>query len=101
VHRAGSMAGAQPVFEISRQTGGTISYVVAYDRALGDNASSVVAEIEIGARAVSGTLRLDLDPSVTLLGNLSGTSKATVAGGTLTVSGTVLDGAVNSPRTRE
>ena len=58
-----------------------------------------VAEIEIDARGTAAQ-RIEVDPVLTLLSNEGGTSKATVAAGTLRVSGTTIDGARLQPKTR-
>jgi hypothetical protein len=81
-------AGLQPAFEVSRHDERTLSYLVAYAGAM----HGVVAEIEVPAAAAARGLRLDVDPDMTLLCDRDGIRKATVAGGTLTVSGTSIDG---------
>jgi hypothetical protein len=97
------MASAPPAFEISRQTAGALSYIVAYDAPLAANAPTVVAEIELPAAAVARALRLDVNADTTLLGDRGGLQKATVAGGTLQVRGTVVANGTThdiSPRIR-
>jgi beta-lactamase superfamily II metal-dependent hydrolase len=92
VHRAGVAGGFKPAFEFSRRSPNALSYLVSYDPRTSRLASGVVAEIEIetfaGARA-----NIDVDPAVTLLGDAAGTRTATVAGGTLHVSGATIDSA--------
>ena len=76
-------ASVKPLFEISRGAPGSLAYLLAIDGRL----SGVVAEIEIEA---AGQTAIDVDPTLTLLSNAAGTRKATVAGGTLHVSGTAI-----------
>jgi hypothetical protein len=98
IRRAGEMAKAQPVFEIVRSTEGTLSYLVSYDRALGNGGSAVVAEIELGARAAAGSLHVGVDAAGTLLSDEGGVRKATVGTQTLTVNGIVIEGETREPR---
>jgi hypothetical protein len=82
VHNA---SGLQPAFEISRHAGRELTYLVLYDGTM----NGVVANIElpIGTRVSS----IEVDSDMTLLCNRDGMRKATVAGGTLTVSGTAIE----------
>jgi len=94
IQRAGAARDLQPAFETSRRAQNTFSYLVAFDErkgglALGDTRSAVVAELVIDARG--GRVEIDVDPALTQLTNQAGTQKATVAGGTLRVSGTSID----------
>jgi hypothetical protein len=95
VHRSTDLT---PVFETSRRDGQTISYLVA----AGQNASlateqpRVVAEIEIES---AGAVRMEIDPSLTMLVDGSGTQKATVTARTLRVRGVTI-GAVPAERER-
>jgi hypothetical protein len=91
VHRAGATANATTSFEISRPLGKELSYLVAFDQKNGglslgsDGArSAVVAEVEVAA---SDSLAIEFDPTVTMLSDATGTHTATVANGTLQVSG--------------
>jgi hypothetical protein len=77
--------GLQPAFEISRQAGRELTYLVDYDGTM----DGVVANIEIPAGTRLSNIEIDSD--MTLLCDRDGSRKATVAGGTLTVSGTSLD----------
>ena len=85
IHRAGAARALQPTFEISRGARNALSYLVSFN----DRVSGVVAEIEIDA-ADGARLSIDVDPSVTILSNAAGTREATVAAGTLHVSGTAI-----------
>jgi hypothetical protein len=89
------------VFETSRRSGNDLSYLVSYDPrglALGASRSAVVAEIEIESAASS--ISLSIDPLLTMLADQTGTMSATVANGTLQVSGTTIgSGAAPRPRT--
>jgi hypothetical protein len=78
-----SVAGTRPVFEISRSAPGSLAYLLAVN----GRVSGVVAEIEV---ETAGQVAIDVDPDLTLLSNGGGTLKATVAGGTLRVSGTAI-----------
>ena len=91
IHRAGAAMNAPPSFEISRPSGKELSYLVAFDQKSGglslgsDGArSAVVAEVEVAA---SESLTIEFDPAVTILSDATGTHTATVANGTLQVSG--------------
>jgi len=83
---------AQPIFEVSRNTGDAIAYLVAFN----DNApltldasrSAVIAEIEVSA---PGAVRLTIDPQLTMLIAPGMEQKASVANRNLRVSGTVLN----------
>ncbi|HEX7152528.1 MAG TPA: carboxypeptidase regulatory-like domain-containing protein [Thermoanaerobaculia bacterium] len=90
---------AQPVFEISRQTGNTVSYLVAFSEqaplVLGSSRSAVVAELEVAA---PGAVGLTLDPSLTMLVGSNGAQKATVANRTLRVNGTAIGQPDAAPR---
>ncbi|HKS26160.1 MAG TPA: lamin tail domain-containing protein [Thermoanaerobaculia bacterium] len=79
-----SVAGTRPVFEISRSAPGSLAYLLAG----GGRLSGVVAEIEVDA---AGQVAIGVDPALTLLSDAGGTRKATVAGGTLRVSGTTIE----------
>jgi beta-lactamase superfamily II metal-dependent hydrolase len=85
IHRAGAARALQPTFEISRGARNALSYLVSFN----DRVSGVVAEIEIDA-ADGAQVSIDVDPSVTILSNAAGTREATVAAGTLHVSGTAI-----------
>jgi hypothetical protein len=93
VRRAGAAKNLQPSFEISRAAAGEVSYLVAFDQTNGGlvlrDRSAVVAEIELPA--FTRGARIELDPTVTLLSDASGTRKATVSGGTLRLIGTTLE----------
>jgi hypothetical protein len=89
IHRAGAVSNVNPAFEISRTASNALTYLLSFDEATG--LSGVVAEIEVEARA-GASVRIDVDPALTLLTNRAGTQKATVAAGTLRVSGTAIDG---------
>ena len=87
IRRAGS---GQPMFEIMRNTADGAAYLVAYDGGTVAGTSSVVAEVELTRGA--GTVRIDIDPKLTMLSS-GGIHQATVAAGTLQVRGvTVPDG---------
>jgi len=79
-----SVVGTRPVFEISRSMPGSLAYLLAVD----GHVSGVVAEIEVDA---AGSVAIDVDPALTLLSGAGGTRKATVAAGTLRVSGTAIE----------
>jgi len=85
IHRAGAARALQPTFEISRGSGNALAYLVSFN----ERVSGVVAEIEIDA-ADGARVSIDVDPSVTILSNAAGTREATVAAGTLHVSGTAI-----------
>ena len=91
IHRAGAAANATTSFEISRPSGNGLSYLVAFDQksgglslGTGDARSAVIAEVEVGN---AESLNIEFDPTLTLLSDASGTRSATVANGTLQVSG--------------
>jgi hypothetical protein len=88
----------KPLFETSRSTDNTLSYLVAFgDEApldLTGKLSAVIAEIELSSASV---LRLELDPALTMMTNSGGTDKATVAAGTLKISGTTVGGTPQRP----
>jgi hypothetical protein len=81
--------GLEPLFEISRRNGNTLSYLLAFDArnplVLGSSRSAVVAEVEVSA---PGALRLDFDPALTML--VDGARKATVANRMLRLNGTAI-----------
>jgi hypothetical protein len=83
IHRAGA---AQPVFEISRSAEGALAYLVSYAK----NVSGTIAEIEIEAPP-GARVAIEVDPVMTLLSSADGSRRATVAGGTLRVSGAVVE----------
>src|SRR5258708_35230531 len=92
IHRAGAAASASPAFEITRPADGELSYLVSFDQKAGalslgsgENRSAVIAEIELTA---AGGFTAGFDPSVTLMSDATGRRSATVAGGTLMLSGT-------------
>jgi hypothetical protein len=92
IHRAGAAKDLRPSFEIARASDESASYLVVFDSVLkfGATRSAVVAEIEIDA-AASGRITLNVDRTVTMLSDQSGTSAATVQNGALTVRGTTLN----------
>jgi hypothetical protein len=83
IHRAGG----EYAFEISRRTSDGLVYLAVGD---GVARNGVIAEIEIDARA-GASVSIEIDPSLTMIANASGTRTATVAAGTLQVSGTVIE----------
>ncbi|MEA2465528.1 MAG: hypothetical protein QOJ98_3275, partial [Acidobacteriota bacterium] len=98
-------AGLDPAFEISRRTADAISYLISFNGqaplVLDSSRSVTVAEIEVSA---PGTVRMDVDPSLTMLVGSDGASKATVANRTLRVNGTTInerDGAAPRGRTNQ
>ena len=93
IHRAGAARALQPTFEISRGSRNALAYIVSFN----DRVSGVVAEIEIDA-AAGAHVSVDVDPSVTILSNAAGTREATVAAGTLHVSGTAIGDNVRPDR---
>jgi len=100
VRRAGVARDLNTVFEFSRRTGNDLSYLVSYDPRgldLGVSRSAVVAEIEI--EPVESAVSISIDPLLTMLGDQTGTTKATVANGKLGVSGTTI-GTARPPRPR-
>jgi hypothetical protein len=94
-------AGLEPAFEISRGTADAVSYLIAFsaDAPLlrGNARSATVAEIEVSA---PGTVRLDVDAQLTMLVGSDSTTKATVAGRMLRVSGTTITRDAAAPRGR-
>src|SRR6185369_2676491 len=84
MHRGSGLA---PIFEISRKSEDSVSYLVAFnDRAplvVGNSRSLVIAEIEVSAAA---SMRLEIDPVLTMLVDGNGTHKATVANHSLRIS---------------
>jgi hypothetical protein len=103
IHRAGANASMQPSFEIMPHGAGTLSYIVDYDQPWTTTGANVIAEVEVPASVAARGVRIEIDPAVTLLSNRDGIGKATVANGTLTVSGTVIDGDTTrdrAPRSR-
>jgi hypothetical protein len=99
IRRAGAAKSLAPSFEISRQSGNDLSYLVSYDAiGFGASRSAVVAEIEIASVRTAGAISLEVDPVLTMLSNQGGTAKATVASGTLRVEGTVVG--EGAPRTQ-
>jgi hypothetical protein len=86
IRRAGALA---PVFEVSREARGSMSYLVAFGEPLSLDASrsAVVAEIEL---STEGPVRLAFDPAVTMLVDGTGSRAATVGNGALRTSGTVV-----------
>jgi hypothetical protein len=96
IRRAGVARDVETSFETSPRSQDALSYLVSFDPArgglsLGDaaNRSAVVAEIELTALDPQG-FALEIDPAVAMLSNAGGTRSATVAGGTLRVSGTAI-----------
>jgi IPT/TIG domain-containing protein/carboxypeptidase family protein/PKD domain-containing protein len=100
VRRAGVAKDLNAVFEFGRRTGNDLSYLVSYDPrglALGASRSAVVAEIEIDS--IDTAVSIGIDPLLTMLGDQSGTTMASVANGKLRVSGTTI-GNAKLPRPR-
>jgi hypothetical protein len=89
IHRAGG----EYAFEISRRTSDGLVYLAVGD---GVARNGVIAEIEIDARA-GASVSIEIDPALTMIANASGTRTATVAAGTLQVSGTVVEPRRNRP----
>jgi predicted extracellular nuclease len=87
IRRAGAAHAIEPAFEISRRAPRELSYLLSFDDRTPGLASGVIAEIELDAPTAEG-IAIDLDPAVTLLSSADGTRSATVAGGTLHLSGT-------------
>jgi hypothetical protein len=90
IQRTGAAKDATTMFEINRASGSELSYLVMFDTrngglTLGANASATVAEIEL--TAATG-FSIDVDPTVTMLGDAAGLRAATVGARTLKVSGT-------------
>jgi hypothetical protein len=98
IRRAGSARNVQPAFEITRATKDGAAYLVAFDRGGVLGSSTVVAEIEI--QRGGETLRIDIDPKLTLLSS-GGVHQATVAAGTLQVRGVTVGATDRRPSTRE
>jgi hypothetical protein len=95
IHRAGVTAGAKTAFEISRPLDDSLAYLVVFDdrvsgSGLQPGQQSVIAEIVIEARENAG-LSIEIDPALTMLSDQGGTRSATVAAGTLRVSGTKIE----------
>ncbi|MGH9422535.1 MAG: hypothetical protein ACRD3J_21340, partial [Thermoanaerobaculia bacterium] len=93
VRKAGAAKDLGAAFEISRQNGNDLSYVVAYDPHngglnLGLSHSAIVAEIEIDV--MDGGVGISIDPSLTMLSDQGGMTTATVANGKLQVTGTTV-----------
>jgi hypothetical protein len=93
VRKAGAAKDLGAAFEISRQNGNDLSYVVAYDPHsgglnLGSSHAAIVAEIEIDV--LDGGVGISIDPSLTMLSDQGGMTTATVANGKLEVSGTTI-----------
>jgi hypothetical protein len=93
VRKAGAAKALTAAFEISRQNGSDLSYVVSYDSRngglnLGTSHSAIVAEIEIDV--TDGGAGISVDPSLTMLSDQGGMTTATVANGKLEVSGTTI-----------
>jgi hypothetical protein len=74
-------------FEISRGGPDAASYLVTFAAGM---RGGVVAEIELDA-AGGARVAVGIDPKLTLLANAAGTRAATVAAGTLQVSGTTIE----------
>jgi hypothetical protein len=91
VHRAGTAAGIEPAFEISRRTPDALVYLLAFgERGSGivpGASPSVIAEIELESRPDAG-LAIQIDPALTMLTDQSGTRSAKVSAGTLRVTNT-------------
>jgi hypothetical protein len=93
VHRAGAATKAQPLFEISRSSGQSLTYLLQFagnDELAASGTSRVVAEIELDAER--GPLVIEVDSALTMLANRNGTASATVRNGALRVSGTRIGG---------
>jgi hypothetical protein len=91
IRHAGVTSGMEPAFEFSRRSPNALTYLVSFDSRTSRLVSGVVAEIEIEVRAGARVV-IEIDPAATMLSNSAGTRKATVAGGTLRVKGTTIDG---------
>jgi hypothetical protein len=96
VHRTGAAAASQAAFEISRRKDGAVSYLVSFEEGTPGFASGVIAQIELDAQSAS-LEAIDIDPTLTLLSNTDGTHKATVAAGTLRISGRNTDRNEHAP----
>jgi hypothetical protein len=83
IHRVGG----DYAFEISRRTSDGLAYLAVGN---GVARNGVIAEIEVDARAGAG-VAIEIDPALTMIANANGTRTATVAAGTLQVSGTVIE----------
>jgi hypothetical protein len=96
IQRVGSASALEPAFEISRHSGDALVYLLSFDpRKAGfalvpGQRSGVIAEIVLDVTAGS-RISVTLDPSVTMLGNGSGTRAATVSAGTLRTQGTTIE----------
>jgi hypothetical protein len=93
IRRAGAAKDLAPVFETSNPSSRNLSYLAVFKGL----SSGVVAEIEIASSSAAG-LTIDVDPSLTMLGDQGGTQKATVGNGRLHVTGTTLSDRSPSPR---
>jgi hypothetical protein len=82
----------EKAFEISRRGPDAVSYLVTF---AGGVRGGVVAEIELDA-AADARVAVGIDPKLTLLSNAAGTRAATVAAGTLQVSGTTIEAQIPS-----
>jgi hypothetical protein len=89
IRRAGAARDVQPSFEISRRSSNALSYLLVFNESKRGIAGAV-AEIEIEA-SPGATIGVEVDPVLTLLSNRGGTRKASVAGGTLRVTGTTIE----------
>ena len=84
IHKASNL---ETSFEISRRSADALSYLMTF----GAGARNVVvAEVELDA-AENAAVGVGIDPALTLLSNAAGTRAATVAAGTLHVSGTTIE----------
>jgi hypothetical protein len=95
VHRVGMAADLVPLFEINRASKASLSYLVVFDprrgglvAGSGDERSTVIAEIEVAARAAGVTI--EVDPILTMLSDQGGTRTANVANGRLHVAGVTI-----------
>jgi hypothetical protein len=93
IHRAGAAKDLAPAFETSNSSPRNLSYIAVFKGL----SSGVVAEIEIASSSAAG-LTIDVDPSLTMLGDQGGTQKATVENGRLRVTGTTISDRSPSPR---
>jgi len=101
IHRAGTTEKVKPTFEVSRETSGAFVYLLSVnpsDALVAAGRNGVIAEIEIAPVEARGSIRLDLDPKLTSIGNARGTIEATVAKGTLDLSGTTLADGGRTPK---
>jgi hypothetical protein len=94
IHRAGAASNLQPLFEISRQTGDTLSWLISFDPraplALGRDGSAVIADIEL-SRLAGSDLTINFDPKLTMLSSTGGMLTATEGNGMLQLHGITLD----------